>query len=154
MRRRRRATIDGHTLKFTNLGKVFYPDEGYTKRDVLNYYERVARLIVPHLQDRPLSLKRYPDGIQKEFFFQKNVHEHFPAWLRTELIESDRAGKPIKYCFAQDRASLLYLVNLGCIDHNPWMSRVAASGFSGLCVDRSGPAGVFRTTASWKPRCW
>jgi bifunctional non-homologous end joining protein LigD len=75
------------------------------------------------LRDRPLSLKRYPDGIQKEFFFQKNVHEHFPDWLRTELIESDHAGKPIKYCFAQDRASLLYLVNLGCIDHNPWMSR-------------------------------
>jgi bifunctional non-homologous end joining protein LigD len=115
--------IDGHALKFTNLGKVFYPDEGYTKRDVLNYYQRVAHLIVPHLKDRPLSLKRYPDGIQKEFFFQKNVHEHFPDWLRTELIESDHAGRPIKYCFAQDRASLLYLVNLGCIDHNPWMSR-------------------------------
>jgi bifunctional non-homologous end joining protein LigD len=115
--------IDGHTLKFTNLGKVFYPDEGYTKRDVLNYYSRVAHLIVPHLRDRPLSLKRYPDGIGKEFFFQKNVHEHFPDWLRTELIESDHTSKPIKYCFAQDRASLLYLVNLGCIDHNPWMSR-------------------------------
>jgi bifunctional non-homologous end joining protein LigD len=115
--------IDGHALKFTNLGKVFYPDEGYTKRDVLNYYSRVSHLIVPYLRDRPLSLKRYPDGIQKEFFFQKNVHEHFPDWLRMELIESDHAGKPIKYCFAQDRASLLYLVNLGCIDHNPWMSR-------------------------------
>jgi len=115
--------IDGHTLKFTNLGKVFYPDEGYTKRDVLNYYQSVAHLILPHLADRPLSLKRYPDGIQKEFFFQKNVHERFPDWLRTELIESDHAGRPIKYCFAQDRASLLYLVNLGCIDHNPWMSR-------------------------------
>ncbi|MGB9458583.1 MAG: DNA ligase D, partial [Bryobacteraceae bacterium] len=115
--------IDGHTLKFTNLSKVFYPDEGYTKRDVLNYYSRVADLIVPHLRDRPLSLKRYPDGIGKEFFFQKNVRESLPDWLRTELIESDHTAKPIKYCFTQDRASLLYLVNLGCIDHNPWMSR-------------------------------
>jgi len=115
--------IDGHQLKFTNLGKVFYPDEGYTKRDVLNYYSRVAHLIVPYLRDRPLSLKRYPDGIQKEYFFQKNVHEHFPDWLRTEKIESDHTAKPIRYCFAEDRASLLYLVNLGCIDHNPWMSR-------------------------------
>ena len=115
--------IDGHTLKFTNLGKVFYPDEGYTKRDVLNYYSRVAHLIVPHLRDRPLSLKRYPDGIQKEYFFQKNVHEHFPDWLRTERIESEHTAKPIRYCFAEDRAGLLYLVNLGCIDHNPWMSR-------------------------------
>ena len=115
--------IDGHALKFTNLGKVFYPDEGYTKRDVLNYYSRVADLIVPYLKDRPLSLKRYPDGIRKEFFFQKNVRDSLPDWLRTELIESDHTSKPIKYCFAQDRASLLYLVNLGCIDHNPWMSR-------------------------------
>ena len=115
--------IEGHTLKFTNLRKVFYPDEGYTKRDVLNYYHQVAHLIVPHLKDRPLSLKRYPDGIQKEFFFQKNVPESMADWMRTELIESDHTAKPIKYCFAQDRASLLYLANLGCIDQNPWMSR-------------------------------
>jgi len=115
--------IDGHSLKFTNLGKVFYPDEGYTKRDVLNYYDAVAGLILPHLKDRPLSLKRYPDGIGKEFFFQKNVAEKFATWVRTERIPSEHNGRPIRYAFAQDRASLLYLVNLGCIDQNPWMSR-------------------------------
>ena len=115
--------IGGHTLKFTNLDKVYYPDEGYTKRDVLNYYDAVADLILPHLKDRPLSLKRYPNGIKQEFFFQKNVHESFPSWMRTEAIDSEHTGKPINYCFAEDRASLLYLVNLGCIDHNPWMSR-------------------------------
>src|ERR1022692_186325 len=104
--------IDGHRLKFTNLAKVFYPDEGYTKRDVLNYYAAIADLILPHLKDRPLSLKRYPDGIKKEFFFQKNAPEAFAPWLRTELIESDHNHGPIKYVFAQDRASLLYLVNL------------------------------------------
>jgi bifunctional non-homologous end joining protein LigD len=116
-------TIDGRALKFTNLSKVFYPGEGYTKRDVLNYYDAVAALILPHLKDRPLSLKRYPDGIEKEFFFQKNVREKFAPWLRTETIDSGHAAKPINYAFAQDRASLLYLVNLGCIDQNPWMSR-------------------------------
>jgi bifunctional non-homologous end joining protein LigD len=116
-------TIDGRALKFTNLSKVFYPGEGYTKRDVLNYYDAVAGLILPHLKDRPLSLKRYPDGIEKEFFFQKNVRERFAPWLRTETIDSERAARPIHYAFAQDRASLLYLVNLGCIDQNPWMSR-------------------------------
>jgi bifunctional non-homologous end joining protein LigD len=122
---RKEATlnIDGHDLKFTNLGKVFYPAEGYTKRDVINYYDAVAGLILPHLKDRPLSLKRYPDGIEKEFFFQKNVRTAFPPWLRTEEIESEHAGRPINYAFAQDRASLLYLANLGCIDQNPWMSR-------------------------------
>jgi bifunctional non-homologous end joining protein LigD len=115
--------IDGHRLKFTNLAKVFYPDEGYTKRDVLNYYAGVADLILPHLKDRPLSLKRYPDGIGKEYFFQKDVTGKFEPWLRTETVASEHAGRPITYAFAQDRASLLYLVNLGCIDQNPWMSR-------------------------------
>jgi bifunctional non-homologous end joining protein LigD len=115
--------IGGHTLKFTNLNKVFYPDEGYTKRDVLNYYAAIADLILPHLKDRPLSLKRYPNGIKEEYFFQKNVPEAFAPWLRTELIASDHTEKPINYVFAGDDASLLYLVNLGCIDHNPWMSR-------------------------------
>ena len=115
--------IDGRALKFTNLNKVFYPDEGYTKRDVLNYYDAIAHLILPHLKDRPLSLKRYPNGIKEEFFFQKNVREAFAPWLRTQMIESDHAHGAIKYVFAEDRASLLYLVNLGCIDHNPWMSR-------------------------------
>jgi bifunctional non-homologous end joining protein LigD len=115
--------IDGHALKFTNLPKVYYPDDGYTKRDVLNYYDAVADLILPHLKDRPLSLKRYPNGIKEEFFFQKATPESYPSWLRTELIDSEHNQKPIRYVFAEDRASLMYLVNLGCIDHNPWMSR-------------------------------
>jgi bifunctional non-homologous end joining protein LigD len=118
--------IDGHTLKFTNLKKVFYPDEGYTKRGVINYYDAVSGLILPHLKDRPLSLKRYPNGIKDEFFFQKHVPESFAPWLRTELIDSDRNEAPINYVFAQDRASLLYLANLGCIDQNPWMSRLGS----------------------------
>jgi bifunctional non-homologous end joining protein LigD len=109
--------IDGRALKFTNLKKVYYPAEGYTKRDVLNYYDGVADLILPHLKDRPLSLKRYPNGIQQQYFFQKDAPDTFAPWLRTELIDD------IHYVFAGDRASLLYLVNLGCIDHNPWMSR-------------------------------
>jgi bifunctional non-homologous end joining protein LigD len=119
-------TIGGHILKFTNLKKVYYPDEGYTKRDVLNYYDGVSTLILPHLVDRPLSLKRYPNGIKEEFFFQKDTPDSYPSWLRTESIDSDHTQKPIRYVFADDRASLMYLVNLGCIDHNPWMSRSPA----------------------------
>jgi bifunctional non-homologous end joining protein LigD len=109
--------IGSQTLKFTNLKKVYYPDEGYTKRDVLNYYDGVAGLILPHLKDRPLSLKRYPNGIKQDYYFQKDAPESFAPWLRTERIDD------IHYVFAEDRASLLYLVNLGCIDQNPWMSR-------------------------------
>jgi bifunctional non-homologous end joining protein LigD len=117
--------IGPHTLKFTNLKKVFYPDEGYTKRDVLNYYDAVSGLILPYLKDRPLSLKRYPNGIKEQFFFQKDAPESFADWLRTEWIDSEHNERPIRYVFAEDRAGLLYLVNLGCIDHNPWMSRMA-----------------------------
>ena len=83
----------------------------------------MAALILPHLKDRPLSLKRYPDGIEKEFFFQKNVPGQLRAVAAHRKIDSEHAGRPINYAFAQDRASLLYLVNLGCIDQNPWMSR-------------------------------
>jgi bifunctional non-homologous end joining protein LigD len=118
--------IDGHSLKFTNLKKLYYPDEGYTKGDVLRYYDSVASLILPHLKDRPLSLKRYPNGIKDQYFFQKDSPDSFADWLRTEAIESDHKGSTINYVFAEDRASLLYLVNLGCIDHNPWMSRSPA----------------------------
>jgi bifunctional non-homologous end joining protein LigD len=115
--------VDGHRLKFTNLNKVFYPREGYVKRDIINYYHAVAPLILPYLKDRPLSLKRYPDGIEGEYFFQKNAALGTPDWLHSELIESEHRGEPIKFLFAEDEASLLYLANLGCIDQNPWMSR-------------------------------
>ena len=75
--------IGGRRLKFTNLKKVFYPADGYTKRDVINYYHDVAPLLVPHLAGRPLSLKRYPNGIEAEYFFQKDAPASFPSWLRT-----------------------------------------------------------------------
>ena len=92
---------------------------------MLNYYDAVADLILPHLKDRPLSLKRYPNGIKEQFFFQKDTPETLPRLAAHRTI--DRHGA-INYVFADDRASLLYLVNLGCIDHNPWMSRSALAG--------------------------
>jgi bifunctional non-homologous end joining protein LigD len=114
------ATIDGHRLKFTNLTKVYFPKDGYTKGDLLNYYNAVAPLLVPHLKDRPLSLKRYPNGIDADFFFQKEVAPSFPSWLRKEMADG------IRHVIGEDTATLLYLVNLGCIDHNPWMSRIGS----------------------------
>jgi bifunctional non-homologous end joining protein LigD len=117
-------TVDGQRLKFTHLNKVFYPAEGYTKRDLLNYYDAVADLLLPYLHDRPLSLKRYPDGIAGEFFFQKDTHDRVPSWIRVEPIYSEHKKAPTRFVLADDRAALLYLTNLGCIDQNPWMSRV------------------------------
>ncbi|MBV8817427.1 MAG: DNA ligase D [Acidobacteriaceae bacterium] len=105
--------------KFNNLNKVFYPKDGVTKGDVIQYYDDVSEWILPHLKDRPLSLKRYPNGIHADFFFQKNVgNKKFPAWIKTEAIDD------IEYAICNDKPALLYLANLGCIDQNPWMSRI------------------------------
>ncbi|MEO8025394.1 MAG: DNA ligase D, partial [Bryobacteraceae bacterium] len=113
-------TIDGHPLKFTNLDKIFWPVERYTKRDLISYYDAVSDLLLPHLRDRPLSLKRYPNGIDGEFFFQKEAAASFPKWLRLENADG------INYVVADDRATLLFLANLACIDQNPGMSRIGS----------------------------
>jgi bifunctional non-homologous end joining protein LigD len=113
--------VEGHRLKFTNLNKVFYPADGYTKRDVINFYAAVSDLLVPHLQGRPLSLKRYPNGIDQDYFFQKDA-SGFPDWLHREELADDEESKTRVIC--DDKASLLYLANLGCIDQNPYMSRL------------------------------
>ena len=117
------VSIEGHQLKFTNLKKVFYPADGYSKRDVINFYDAVADLLVPHLQGRPLSLKRYPDGIDHQYFFQKDASA-FPDWMHREELKDDEESK-IRV-IADDKASLLFLANLGCIDQNPYMSRVVS----------------------------
>ena len=115
-------TVGRQRLKFTNLKKVFYPADGYTKRDVINFYAAVADLLVPHLEGRPLSLKRYPNGIAADFFFQKEVAANFPEWLHTEEIPTGE-NTSTRMVIADDKAALVYLANLGCIDQNPWMSR-------------------------------
>jgi bifunctional non-homologous end joining protein LigD len=117
--------VGGQRLKFTNLKKVFYPADGLTKRDVINYYHDVSPLLVPHLAGRPLSLKRYPNGIDAEYFFQKDAAPSFPSWLRTERIAEENSPAK-RYVICDDEATLLYLANLGCIDQNPWFSRVGS----------------------------
>ena len=119
--------LDGKRFRVTNLNKVYFPESGYTKRDLLAYYYRMADYILPFLNDRPLVLRRYPDGIKGQAFFQKNLGEvhGLPDWLRTVPIDSEHRGEEIHYAIANDRASLLYLTGLGCIDHNPWSSRIA-----------------------------
>jgi bifunctional non-homologous end joining protein LigD len=115
--------VGAQKLKFTNLTKVFYPKEGYTKRDLLNYYDAIGDFLLPHLRDRPLSLKRYPNGIEADYFFQKDA-EGFPPWIRVEPVESE--DRVINYVIANDRETLLWLTHLGCIDQNPWMSRIGS----------------------------
>jgi bifunctional non-homologous end joining protein LigD len=116
--------IDGVTLRLTNLNKVYFPERGYTKRQLLGYYYRVADFILPFLKDRPLVLRRHPDGVGGPAFYQKDARAEKPPWMKTVSIASEHRGEPIEYYVASDLASLLFLTNLGCIEHNPWSSRV------------------------------
>ena len=117
--------LDGKRLRLSNLNKVYFPESGYTKRNLLAYYFRMADFVLPFLRDRPLVLRRYPDGIKGQAFFQKDLREGIPEWFTTMLVDSEKRGEEIHYATANDRASLLFLTGLGCIDHNPWSSRYA-----------------------------
>ena len=120
------AEVDGRKLRLTNLNKIYFPEDGIKKRELLAYYACVAPLLLPFLKDRPLVLRRYPNGIHGPSFFQKDADKHIPEWIKTVPIMSEDTGKPTHYFIANDRATLLYLTNLGCIDHNPWSSRIGS----------------------------
>jgi bifunctional non-homologous end joining protein LigD len=114
-------------LRVSNLDKVFWPDEGITKGDLLAYYRDVAEVLVPHLRRRPFTMKRYPDGWKGKNFFQKQAPSHMPSWIeRAPLPASTREGetKIIDYALIDDELALLWAVNMGCIDMHVWSSRV------------------------------
>ena len=118
-----RLQVDGRTLALTHLNKIYFPESGIRKRDLLTYYYRMADYILPFLKDRPLVMRRYPNGIQEKSFFQKEAPESIPSWIKRATVYSDERGGEMDYVMANDRPSLLFLTNLGCIDHNPWSSR-------------------------------
>jgi bifunctional non-homologous end joining protein LigD len=124
-----RVVRDGERrVRLTNLGKVWWPADGRSKGDAIDHYLRVAGVLVPHLAGRPMILKRFPNGITGEHFFQHNLPEGAPEWLgRAELSRSGRAGERTStYALVDDPLALLWVVNLGCIDMNPWQSRAEA----------------------------
>ncbi len=122
----RQAIPEGGRVEFTNLDKIFWPKEKITKGDVVRYYDSIADYILPYLKDRPQSLRRTPDGIKSEGFFQKNVAGMVPKWIKTKKIKSESASAPVEWLLCQDRETLLFLANYGCIELNPWSSRVGS----------------------------
>ena len=115
-------TIAGKTVKLTNLDKLFWRQERITKRDLLQYYADIAPALLPHLRDRAMVMKRYPNGASGKCFFMKRVPEPHPSWIETCTIEH-KSGNVIDFPMVQDVASLLWVVNLGCIDLNQWYAR-------------------------------
>ena len=116
-------------LKLSNVDKLFWSEEGITKGDLLSYYQRVAPVVVPHLKDRPFTMKRYPDGWQGKFFFQKDAPKGTPDWIPTESIvvstrDQPRQKRRIEAPLVNDELALLWMVNMGCIDLNTWYSRI------------------------------
>ena len=110
-------------VKLTNQHKVYWPNEKITKGQMINYYQEMAPFILPHLKDRPLSLNRHPNGINKTGFFQKDLNtDQIPKWIKYASLKSEHLHKKIDYLVCNDEASLLWMANLGCIEINPWMS--------------------------------
>ncbi len=116
-------------LRLSNLDKLFWPEEGITKGDLLQYYRAVAPVLVPHLKDRPFTMRRYPDGADGKAFFQKDAPKHMPEWIprhRTLVSTREKSGgkKWIEFPVVSDELALLWMVNMGCIDLNTWYSRI------------------------------
>ncbi len=113
--------IEGRQLKVSNLDKVLYPAAGFTKAHVIDYYARIGRWMVPHLKDRPLTFKRYPDGVEAESFFEKNAPSHAPDWVRTARVEGSTAA--VDFVLANDLPTLVWAAHLAALELHPSLSR-------------------------------
>jgi bifunctional non-homologous end joining protein LigD len=126
--------VSGQELKLTNLDKVYWKKEKYTKLDLINYYRRISPYILPYLKDRPESLNRHPNGIDGKNFFQKDVGGKVAEWIPTVEVFSESNSRNIDYLLCQDEATLLYLANMGCIEINPWHSRLGSLDYPDYCL--------------------
>jgi bifunctional non-homologous end joining protein LigD len=126
--------VKGHELKFTNLDKIFWPDEKLRKRDLINYYFQVAPYILPYLKDRPQSMNRFPNGIHGKSFYFKDVTGKAPDWVKTFLYHSETDDRDRHYLVGDDKATLLYMANLGCIEMNPWSSTIQKPDHPSFCI--------------------
>jgi len=137
--------VEGRELTVSNLDKVLYPEAGFTKAQVIDYYTRVAPVLVPHLKDRPLTLKRYPDGVDGEAFYEKNCPSHRPDWFQTAKVWSGQNQRHQDYCLVQDLPSLVWVANLASLElhtslsHAPELERPTSMVFD---LDPGPPADV------------
>ena len=126
--------VNGHELKFTNLHKIYWPEENITKRDLINFYYQMAPFILPYLKDRPQSLNRFPGGIQGKSFYQKDVTGKVPDWMDTYLYHSEGDKTDKHFLMSNNEATLLYVANLGAIEMNPWSSTTKKPDHPSFCI--------------------
>ena len=120
--------IGSNIVTISNRKKIYWPVEGFTKGDVIDYYDKMADHILPHLKGRPLSLKRNPNGINDSGFYHKDAGENAPSFVDVFKVKSESNGKIIDYIVCNNKATLLYVANLGCIEINPWNSTYKKPG--------------------------
>jgi bifunctional non-homologous end joining protein LigD len=121
------VTVEGRKLSLSNLEKVLYPATGFTKAQVIDYYTRIGPVLLPHLRDHPLTLKRYPDGVDHEYFYEKDCPSHRPPWVATAPIWSGSTHRTIRYCLANELPTLVWLANLASLELHPSLSLVGAA---------------------------
>jgi len=126
--------VEERTVPFTNLDKVFWPDEGYTKGDLIEYHREISGWMIPYLEDRPLVMTRYPDGIDGKSFFQKDAPPYAPDWFRRVTLWSEGSERELSYFVAEDLDSLLYVINLGTIPLHIWSSRIETLAQPDWCI--------------------
>ena len=143
--RRVEVQIEGRTLSLSNLDKVLYPKAGFTKAQVIDYYTRIAPALLPHLRDRPLTLKRYPNGVEGEYFYEKQCPKHRPDWVRTEPVWSRHAKRTIEFCVTDDVATLVWTSNLADLELHTSLAKVqdvAAPTILAFDLDPGPPATI------------
>jgi bifunctional non-homologous end joining protein LigD len=137
--------VDGRRLELSNLDKVFYPAAGFTKGQVIDYYIRIAPVLLPHLRGRPLTLKRYPEGVDGPFFYEKRCPRHRPRWVKTEQVWSEGNGEFIDFCVAEDVATLAWAANIADLELHTSLSLARDMAHPTMMVfdlDPGAPAGI------------
>ncbi len=123
MSRKAELIVEGKKLAVSNLDKVLYPKTGFTKGQVIDYFIRIAPVLLPHLKDRPLTMKRYPNGVEGEFFYEKNCPVHRPKWVKTAKVWSEGNNRNMDYCLANDLPTLVWAANLADLELHTSLAR-------------------------------
>ncbi len=145
MSKKAELIVEGRTLAVSNLEKVLYPKAGFTKGELINYYIQIAPVLLPHLKNRPLTLKRYPNGVEAPFFYEKNCPSHRPDWVKTAKVWSEGNQRDMQYCLAQDLPTLVWAANLADIELHTSLSRktnVARPTMMVFDLDPGAPADI------------
>ena len=145
MPKKAELVVQGKKLSVSNLDKILYPKAGFTKGEVIDYYIRIAPVLLPHLKDRPLTMKRYPDGVEGEFFYEKNCPSHRPKWVKTAKVWSEGNDRMMDYCLAQDLPTLVWAANLADLELHTSLARkqnVACPTMMVFDLDPGAPADI------------